>query len=213
MALVLQLAASLTGAVALRSSPVASVPPPAPAPRIAPTPEVLAAPAPDPERERERAVRRLLDSRAAAVLARDREAFLATVSAGEPEFLERQGELFDALAEVPLASWGYELDPFRQRGPNPELDQRHGQDAWWAPDVQLRYAIDDFDPEATYAPQRLTFARVGQDWLLAADDDFASIGEASTRGLWDFGPVVAHRSQHALVLGHPGSRSLLPPAR
>jgi hypothetical protein len=159
--------------------------------------------------ERERAVRALLDARAAAVLARDREAFLASVFPGVPEFVERQGRLFDALAEVPFASWEYELDGFRQRAGDPALDARYGTE-WWAPDVQLSYVIEGFDAEPTFAAQKPTFVRAGEAWLLAADDDFEDDGQASTRGLWDFGPVIAHRSEHALVLGHPGSRELLP---
>jgi hypothetical protein len=204
-ALVLQLVASLTGAAYLLKT-AERFPGPL---RAELPPAVLAAPAPDPKVERERAVRALLDARATAVLARDREAFLATVFPGDPQFVERQSRLFDALAEVPLASWEYDLDAFRQRPADPALDQRYGTE-WWAPDVQLRYAIAGFDTEPTYAPQRLTFVRSGSSWLLAADDDFEAAGEPSTRGLWDFGPVIAHRSEHALVLGHPGSRELLP---
>ena len=205
-AAVLQLLASLVGVTALREGSTSSPPAAAPAPPAA----VLAAPAPDPRVLRERAVRRLLEQRADAVLRRDREAFLATVLPTATEFRDRQAAMFDALAEVPLASWDYELDAGRQSAVNDALDARYGDDGWWSPDVLLRYALDGFDPEPTYAPQRLTFARSGEEWLLAGDADFEAADELSTRGLWDFGPVVVHRSQHALVLGHPGSRQLLP---
>lgn len=208
LAVVLQLTASVTGAVLLDPAAV----PPAPLSVAAP-PAVQGAPAPartqDPRDERERAVRALLQDRGQALLSRDREAFLATVSPAAPEFVDRQARLFDALAEVPLASWTYDLDPFRERPADPALDERYGTE-WWAPDVQLRYALDGFDAEPTFAPQRPTFVRSGASWLLAADDDFEAAGEPSVRGLWDFGPVVVHRSEHALVLGHPGSRELLP---
>jgi hypothetical protein len=210
IAAVLQLVASVGGAAFLERTA-----PQFPGPlRVESPSQVLGAPAPaptrapDPRTERERAVRDLLSARADALLDRDREAFLATVSPVVPAFVDRQGRLFDALAEVPLASWDYELDPSRERPDDPALDQRYGAE-WWAPDVQLRYAIDGFDTEPTFAPQRPTFVRSGASWLLAADDDFDAIGEQSARSLWDFGPVVAHRSAHALVLGHPGSRELL----
>lgn len=205
-AAVLQLLASLAGAVVVRD--VDAGPAGVAAGRSGS--EVRAAPAPDPRAERERAVRTLLAERADAVLTRDRERFLASVLPTATDFLERQGRLFDALTEVPLASWDYELDPGRARTSSPELDARHGADMWWSPDVQLRYAIEGYDAEPTYAPQRLTFVRLGQTWRLAADDDFEAAGELSTRALWDFGPVIAHRGAHALVLGHPGSRELLP---
>ena len=206
VALALQLLGSLVGVAVLRDSAAPSTPTATSSPSAA----VLAAPAPDPRVQREQAVRQLLQDRAAAVLRRDREAFLATVLPSATELVERQGRMFDALADVPLASWDYELDAGRQSSVNEALDARYGADGWWSPDVLLRYALDGFDPEPTYAPQRLTFARAGDAWLLAGDDDFDDAGELSTRGLWDFGAVVAHRSDHALVLGHPGSRELLP---
>ena len=205
-AVVLQLVASLVGVAVVRdttpapSAPVASGPPTS----------VRAAPAPDPRVTRERAVRTLLAERADAVLGRDREAFLATVLPENAEFAEEQGAMFDALAEVPLSSWSYELDAGQQRAVSDELDARYGKGNWWSPDVQLRYALAGFDPEPTYAPQRLTFVRAGEAWLLAGDADFEAAGQPSTRGLWDFGPVIAHRSDSALLLGHPGSRQLLP---
>jgi hypothetical protein len=205
-AAVLQLLASVGGlAVVSNAAETASA---AAAPST--TPELRAAPAPpDPRVERERAVRALLDARGAAVLARNRAAFLATVSPSDPAFAERQAALFDALAEVPLSAWTYELDPTREQRATPELDARYGADAWWAPDVVLRYAIAGFDPEPTYAPQRLTFVRTGGAWTIAGDDDFAAAGERSSRGLWDAGPVVTYRGEHTLVLGHPGSQDLM----
>lgn len=172
--------------------------------RGAPTP-----PEPDPRTVRERGVRELLDARAAAVLARDREAFLAGVWPGDPAFVERQAALFDNLAGVPLGSWRYELDGRVERGPDPALDARYGAGQWWAPDVVLTYAIAEFDPEPTYAPQKLTFVRVGDGWTVASDTDFEAAGLKSARSLWDGGPVVSHRGDHSLVLGHPGSERLL----
>jgi hypothetical protein len=167
------------------------------------------APEPDPRTARERGVRALLDARAAAVMARDRVAFLAGVWPGDPAFAERQGALFDNLAGVPLGSWDYELDSRSERGPNPDLDARYGVGQWWAPDVVLTYAIAELDPEPTYAPQRLTFVRVGDGWTVASDSDFEAAGLTTTRSLWDGGPVVSHRGEHSLVLGHPGSERLL----
>jgi hypothetical protein len=172
--------------------------------RAAPT-----APEPDPRALREQAVRALLDARAAAVRDRDRDAFLAGVWAGAPEFVERQAALFDNLAGVPLSVWDYEIDVRDERGPDATLDARYGEGAWWAPEVVLKYAIAEFDPEPTYAPQWLTFVRVGETWQVAADDDFAAAGHASTRGLWDGGPIVSHRGRHTLALGHPGSERLM----
>ena len=126
-AAVLQLIASAVGVAVVRDHTA----PPPPAVATSPSsPAVLAAPAPDPRVQRERAVRALLDQRAAAVLRRDREAFLATVLPSATAFVERQAAMFDALAEVPLASWEYELDAGQQSAVNDVLDTRHGAEPW-----------------------------------------------------------------------------------
>ena len=209
--LALQLLASVTAAVLLAPQDGAARPGPAAvdaAGEVRGAPAPAPAPVPDPRAQREQAVQALLDARAAAVLARDREAFLAGVWSGAPEFAARQAELFDNLAGVPLASWAYDLDPTTERGTNAELDARYGQGRWWAPEVLLTFALAEFDPEPTYAPQRLTFVLFGDTWALAADDDFDAVGLSSTRGLWDAGPVVAYRGRSTLVLSHPGSEEL-----
>lgn len=205
VALVLQLVAQVAAVVVgPAGTDAARRPTVAPAPvRGAPGAEAAARAA------RDRAVRALLDARAAAVQSHDRAAFLATVWAGAPEFARRQGALFDALQAVPLASWQYELDPSTEQPPNPTLDAKYGAGRWWAPGVVLRYAIAQFDIEPTSATQHVTFVRDGDTWRLAADDDFDAVGQKTVRALWDFGPVVLRRGAHSLALGHPGSEQLL----
>ena len=166
------------------------------------------APAADPRAVREQGVQALLDARAAALLARDRDRFLAGVWAGDAELQARQATLFDNLAGVPLGTWEYRLDGTAER-PSAELDARYGKGQWWAPQVVLVWAIAEFDPEPTYAPQRFVFLREGERWVLAADDEAALGGTATARGLWDGGPVVSVRGRSTLVLGHPGSEPLL----
>lgn len=203
--LVLQLVVSVASVAALRSAEEAPARPDLEAGEVRGAP---IAPA-DPAVVREQDVRALLDARAAAVLARDREGFLAGVWPIAQDFVQRQAALFDNLAGVPLASWRYELDVRSKKPPSAELDARYGAGQWWAPDVVLTYAIAEFDPEPTYAPQHLTFVRSGDAWTLASDDDFEAGGLASSRGLWDGGPVVSHRGVHTLALGHPGSERLM----
>ncbi|HWH30519.1 MAG TPA: hypothetical protein VNU26_16465 [Mycobacteriales bacterium] len=205
--LALQLAVGLVAAV--RLAPDGERAPSTPSGASGQVRGAPADPVVDPRVAREQAVRRLLDARAAAVLARDREAFLAGVWTGAPEFVQRQSALFDNLAGVPLDSWSYQLDPLSERAADPALDAKYGAGRWWAPDVVLSYALAEFDPEPTYAPQGLTFVQVGETWQLAADDDFAVHGHPTARALWDGGPVVQHRGTSSLVLGHPGSEQLL----
>lgn len=158
--------------------------------------------------EREAGVLALLAARGAAVRDRDREAFLATVDPSATDFLARQGALFDALADVPIATWEYVLDPDRERPRDPALDARRGP-AWWAPAVSLRYRLAGFDDRATVEEQWLTLVPRDGRWLVAADDDFEATGARTARGLWDSGPVVSVTRPGVLVLGHPGDQGLL----
>lgn len=156
---------------------------------------------------RENAVRALLDVRAAAMRDRDRDAWLSTVDPTATAFREKQGELFDALTDVPLADWSYRLDA-ESVPPDVDLDAVRGA-GWWAPGVTLSYRIDGYDDAPTREPQRLTFVPRGDRWYIAGDDDFAAAGRDTTRGLWDSGPVLVVRGKRSIVLGHPGSRSMM----
>lgn len=150
------------------------------------------------------AVEALLARRAQAVLSRDRAAFLGGVDPRSGPFLERQGALFDALADVPLTAWSYTVDPAGSRPPDAALDARYG--TWWAPRVTLRHALEGIDDVPAESRQVLTFVLRGGLWWIAADDDVDLHGEHTARALWDSGPVVVERGQRTLVLGHPASR-------
>ena len=204
-AIVLQLLAGLVGVVVV-SDPRQATEAARDRARVAP---VEPSPTPDREALREQAVRDLLEIRADAVLARDRAAFLSVVDPTATEFLERQGRLFDALAEVPLSVWYYDLDASRAQGASADLDRRYGAGRWWAPDLALRYALAGIDRDPAYERHVLTFVERDGRWLLASDDDFADRGGRTARNLWDTGPVVAVRGKASLVLGRPGDRPLL----
>ncbi len=163
----------------------------------------------DAEEQRAAAVSRLLDTRAAAVLGRDRDAFLATVDPRAAAFRARQAALFDALAQVPLGTWEYALGAGTGQPPDSQLDTRYGREQWWAPDVSLSYTLAGFDERPVIADHHLTFVRTSGRWLLGADDDFAAVGLATPRALWDRGPVVAVRAKGVLVLGHADTPKLL----
>lgn len=159
--------------------------------------------------DRTRQVERLLQQRSSALLARDRDAFLATLHPDAKALRARQEAVFDALAQVPLGSWSYRLDAGTQARPDARLDRRYGERRWWAPGVTLHHALEGFDPRPVVVDQHLTFALEGDRWLLAADDDFALQGRATPRALWDLGPVTAVRRQGVLVLGRPDEQPLL----
>ena len=164
----------------------------------------------DPQVRRTRAIERLLADRAQAIRRRDRAAFLAGIDTGPAAtaFRKRQAAVFAALEDVPLASWSYDVDPVRERPADARVDRLRGP-GWYAPDVVLRYALKGFDVRPTVAEQFLTFVQRDGRWLLAADDDFKEVGQASTPGIWDGGDVVVVKGERSLVLGHPRSKGLL----
>lgn len=136
----------------------------------------------------------VLDARARALLDRDREAFLATLDPQSTAFRRRQADVFDALAQVPLAGWSYEL-----LGEGPALpagrEREVGPDAWVA-HVQLSYRLAGVDLGAVHREQYLTLVRRGGAWVLADDAD-----GPTARDLWDLGPVSVVRGRRTLVLG------------
>ncbi len=156
---------------------------------------------------RARQVVELLDRRAAALLARDRHGFLEGIDPAAIAFRERQAAVFDALAEVPLGMWEYELDAGRASDAA-GLAVRYGTDVW-VPQVTLRYSFAGVGTSPSVAAQVLTFVRRGATWLIASDADLDGGPVVTARSLWDSGPVVAVRGRHALVLGHPGRRAAL----
>ena len=79
-------------------------------PSAAPTSADPAAPF-VPRRSDQRAIDAMLDRRARAVLARDEEAFLATVDDRDPRLLRGQRTLFANLARLRLAGFSYETAP------------------------------------------------------------------------------------------------------
>lgn len=197
----LELVAGVTGAVVLRED------------RALPgvqADRARSVPVDDAEAKRTAAVERLLADRAQAIRRRDRAAFVATLDShpSAAPFRTRQARVFDALEDVPLGSWSYSLDPTRERVPDARVDALRGP-GWWAPDVVLRYQLTGFDPTPTRAEQYFTFVQRDGRWLIASDDDFKTVGQASTPGIWDGGDVVVVRGARCLVMGHPASSRVL----
>jgi hypothetical protein len=147
------------------------------------------------------AVHDLLAARAEAVRRHDRVAFLATVDPRATAFRASQASYVDALEQVPIGRWDYQLDASHEQPHTPALDRLRGQ--WWAPDVTLRYALAGFDDRPTLQQQTLTFVLRQGRWYVASDSDFGTTRRTG-RGLWDGGPVQVRTGRSCLVLSHPG---------
>ncbi len=147
------------------------------------------------------AINALLVTRSSALLRRDRDAFLAGVDPRGDRFRASQAALFANLADVPIKDLSFDAAPERVHPVPAGLAARYGARVW-AGEVELRYALDG---QPVLQRQHLTFVRRGERWYLGGDDDFRDIGLVTERALWDFGPVAAVRTRHALVLGHRGA--------
>ncbi|MFI2436956.1 hypothetical protein [Streptomyces sp. NPDC018693] len=126
---------------------------------------------------------RLLDRRAAAVLAHDAGAYADTgTSAG-----------YAQLREVPLAHWSYRVTATHRDG-----------DAL-AVDADLSYRVRDHDRAPLTVARTLRLARDADGgWAVASEEPARQAGEQ----LWDQGTVTVVRGEHSLVMGvgQPGAR-------
>jgi hypothetical protein len=152
-------------------------------------------------------VRALLARHGAAVMQRDRDAFLADVDAAGPaaDYRVRQQQMFANLAPVPLAGWSYHLEARSDaRVVEAAAGRKFGSAAVIAR-VSLRYTLRGVDRIPTSHDLWLTFVREDGAVVLAADDSLARAGGQSWRGPWDFGPLRVARGEHSLVIGHPSN--------
>ncbi|MGW4513309.1 hypothetical protein ACWEO4_15145 [Streptomyces sp. NPDC004393] len=141
-------------------------------------------PAPDSQTA---AVQQVLDRRAAAVLAGNRPAFLAT-EAPTTDTAE-----FDNLRDVPLAALSYRVTSLHRTGDRASAD------------AELRYRVKDYDRAPVTASRLLRLTRTGGHWYVSADRPAEKAGEQ----LWEQGTVETVRGTHSLVLGVGQPRDVL----
>ncbi|MGV9565522.1 hypothetical protein [Streptomyces sp. NPDC003480] len=149
-------------------------------------------PAPDSQTA---AVQQVLDRRAAAVLAGNRPAFLATEArtadaGGRPA---ADAAEFDHLRGVPLAAWSYRVTALHRTGDRASAD------------AELRYRVKDYDRAPVTAARVLRLTRTDGRWYVSADEPAKRAGEQ----LWEQGAVETVRGTHSLVLGVGQPREVL----
>ena len=156
--------------------------------------------APDPQLLRDEAVTALLTARADAVKGRDRVAFRATLDAPSSGFGLRQLAQFDALAQLPLATFGYGT-PEPAPALSAERASQVGPEAF-VTRVQGRYSLAGYDRAQREFESHFTVVRRGSRWLLADDSDGGTQPQ-----LWDIPAFTVVRSPSTLVVGSgPASR-------
>ncbi len=159
--------------------------------------------APSPTVDREQALADLLTRRAAAVRARDRAAYVATLDDPKSGFGLRQLAQFDALAALPLSEFAYGTPE-----PAPALGADRiaqlGPDAWVAR-VNGRYRLKGYDSRSRDFESYFTAVRRDGGWRLADDTD----GGTQTQ-LWDLPSFATVTGTSTLVVG-TGPQSRLRP--
>lgn len=144
--------------------------------------------------DREQALQVLLSERAAAVLARDRQRFAATLDSPRSGFGLRQLELFDALARLPLGSFAYGT-PEVAPALSAERAAQVGPQAWVAR-IRGRYTLEGYDRAPREFETHLTAVHRPDGWRLADDSDGGTQPQ-----LWDLPDLRVLRSPTTLVVG------------
>ncbi|MBM7438485.1 hypothetical protein [Streptomyces sp. HB132] len=129
-----------------------------------------------------------LDRRAAAVMGHDTDAYLAALDPRAGSFRAAQRTELRNLADVPLASWTYEVE-----GVSDEAAGRV------TAEVELRYRIKGYDKAPVSSSRTVELVRRGGDrtWYIAAD----RAADGAPGQLWQQGDVEVARGTHSLVLG------------
>jgi hypothetical protein len=151
------------------------------------------------------AIQGLLERRAQAMLAGDRDGYLATVDPADAGFVERQRRLFDGFQRLGLASYELtltdrywpELTAAREvarYGPNVQPHVLH---------VEERYRVEGYDRQPALEDLFLTFIRRGEGWRVASDTDLDDLTMYSGRKLWELGPILTRESEHFAYISHP----------
>jgi hypothetical protein len=130
-------------------------------------------------------VQRVLDRRAAAVLAHDAAAYARTGT----------GTGFEYLSALPLAAWSYRVRDVERTGDTATAD------------VELRYRVDGYDRGPVSAGRTVRLSRDGTGGTWAVDSDRPA--KESGQQPWDQGAVEVVRGTHSLVLGVGQSTAML----
>ncbi|MEU4982121.1 hypothetical protein [Streptomyces sp. NPDC021969] len=122
-------------------------------------------------------VQRILDRRAAAVLAHDAAAYARTGTVTG----------FGNLSAIPLAAWSYRVQDVERTGDTATAD------------VELRYRVEGYDRGPVSAGRTVRLSRDGGGGAWSVDSDRPA--KESGQQPWDQGAVEVVRGTHSLVLG------------
>ncbi|TXR52761.1 hypothetical protein [Quadrisphaera setariae] len=152
----------------------------------------------------QRAVQALLDARAAALVARDEQAWNAAVAgdasvspAARPAldaYRTRTRAVFDRLAPVPLGSWSWQVTGSGPALPAQRAEQLPARS--WVARTTLVWSVSGAGDDPVRRQQDLTVVPSGDGWAVADDADGETVPD-----LWDLAPVSVVTSPRAVVIG------------
>jgi hypothetical protein len=150
-------------------------------------------------------VQALLDARSAAVLAGDRDTWLATVDPRAPApFRDAQARSFDGLRSLPLAVYRLEARVDDSGDLSTGLaNQYEGATGLLLPETRQVYRLTGYDDRDAVDTMWWTYVERDGRWYVAGDDDLVDLGLDTARNLWDLGAVRVQPTEHFLVLSHP----------
>lgn len=145
------------------------------------------------------ALTRTLDRRADAVLRGDREAFLAGLDQRQAGFVTEQTVYADNLAQLPLATFAYDLEP---------ASLVREDDSYWG-EVDLTVRLDPYDDAPTVTRDRFLFTRGpgGRFVLASVTDPVWEEKQDLHPQPWETGPITVREGTGVLGIFDPGSAS------
>lgn len=141
------------------------------------------------------AVQELMNERARALVAGDRDAFLASVDPGNEDLRQQQRTLYDNIQALPVAGIRYHVNNY---GLEPsEVD---GDDPTLRPELfeHLRFAPVFAKPISNEIG--MTFVKRGDEWLVGAEERLA------LNRAWLGGPIESAHSRDVLVVTDAGAK-------
>src|SRR5262245_19009995 len=147
---------------------------------------------------------RLLAARGAALVSKDRAAFLAVVDSRRAAYRRQQERVFASLQEVPLDSFEHRITDW-----DPQIDQlrrRYQPDPVFVADLQIRYRLRG-EALPTVGTSSFTFVRTASGWRIGGEDE-APFANRPSYQLWDGGRFRSLASGRTLVVFRPGAEDL-----
>ncbi len=155
----------------------------------------------------EQQVTRLLAARSAAVLHRDKAAFLATVDRQRKTFYHAQAVLFDRMATVPFSAFSYSVPSPLQDLATQTSRQRYSPAMVFTYPVEASYRFKGQDTNPLLARFFYTFEVTRAGWRIAGQDDVRPPLRSDVE-IWDGGVVRTLSTTRTLVVFHPGDATL-----